>query len=105
MTLERALEIAVEVHARHPFTDSRGRPISAGDTMTRLSDEARAEVRELVMSGLSVAQTAARVGISTRTVLRIRVADMTKEERDWAWAQQCRLNLESFRHMTEEWSA
>ena len=98
MTYARALQIAVESLGRtggtlhHVSSDNSNR--------FRLTDAQRAQIVSLGGS-LSLADVALEVGVTDRTVSRV-LAEHRAQER-WSAELRRRQNLESFRHMTEEW--
>lgn len=90
MTLERALEIAMESDERKPFA------VACFGNGNRLT---RAQYEQIISSTGTAASVAAVMGISSRTVERVR-ADRVS----WVEQDRRRANRESFRHMTEDWS-
>lgn len=103
MSYERALEIAIESDRRQRFDVPTPSEFSNGH---RLSGENRQWILERSAEGWSAAVIAERLGISERSVVRIRTKARRAADEAAAWraGQKRRQNLESFRRMDVEWS-
>jgi len=97
MSLARAMEIAMQSPSTAPTHDLE----SENGNGFRLSQFAREEILRLSADGWSVGDVALEVGVTGRTVTRVRSAARD----DWLAGEKRRQNLESFRHMTEEWAS
>lgn len=93
MTLERALQIAMESDRRKPFA------VACYGNGNRLTAAEADRIINLTEAQWTAQAIATDMGISTRTVERVR-ADRVA----WVEQERRRVNRESFRHMTVEWS-
>lgn len=97
MSLARALEIAVECDRRNPFARRPGREKLPQGRRLTATDNAF-----IVASTDTPAQVAALLGVTERTVERIRAH--AAEDLAWKTTQRRRVNRVSFRGMTDEWT-